>query len=257
MVSPRTPSFTPLSPRCPTSTKPKTVRGGNTTNAAFNVACDCHYMWLLGGMHTVVFIEITMIHPRAKIVWKMMSSMLALSFAFAKAGCLFCTKRSADWRSVEGWSILHSSNRFEKLLKLSIKLFRNRCKHHRQKSSIRKCARTLATLRNAIVKRPCSLSAHLLHNALPCCSSLKHSAEDISARTAAQLGLFLPWHSLVSTQSLLCTLCQPLICEIPGLPSSGSRDNVGLQDCAQISYSRLKKTTTPELQMPRICWLEM
>lgn len=171
----------------------------------------------------------------------------------AKAGCLFCTKRSADWRSVEGWSILHSSNRFEKLLKLSIKLFRHRCKHHRQKSSIRKCARTLATLHNAIVKRPCSLSAHLLHNALPCCSSLKHSAEDISARTAAQLGLFLPWHSLVSTQSLLCTLCQPLICEIPGLPSSGSRDNVGLQDCAQISYSRLKKTTTPELQMPRIC----
>lgn len=253
MVSPRTPSFTPLSLRCPTSTKPKTVRGGNTTNAAFNVACDCHYMWLLGGMHTFVFIEITVIHPWAKIVWKMMSSMLALSFAMRKQ--VVCSAPRdlltggvlrVDQYYTAATDLKNSSNSVSNCSDTG-------ANNHRQKSSIRKCAWTLATLRNAIVKRPCSLSAHLLHNALPCCSSLKHSAEDISARTAAQLGLFLPWHSLVSTQSLLCTLCQPLICEIPGLPSSGSRDNVGLQDCAQISYSRLKKTTTPELQMPRIC----
>lgn len=52
-----------------------------------------------------------------------------------------------------------------------------------------------------------------LHNKLTCCFSSQYSNEDINIRSAAQLGLFLPWHITLSIQSSLSARDWPQISE--------------------------------------------
>lgn len=52
-----------------------------------------------------------------------------------------------------------------------------------------------------------------LHNKLTCCFSSQYSNEDINIRSAAQLGLFLPWHITLSIQSSLSARDWPQLSE--------------------------------------------